>query len=117
MEEKNYICTACPMGCKLIVRMEDDEVVKVLGHRCRRGETYGRQEASTVRISGGLHPLLPVYTKGSIPKRRITDVLAAIRAVEVKAPVSATQVIIPNVIGTGVDVIASRDMPEVRDGN
>ena len=125
MEEKNFICTACPMGCKLIVRMEGDEVVKILGQRCRRGETYGRQEAiapqrmvaSTVRISGGLHPLLPVYTKGSIPKRRITDVLAAIRAVEVKAPVSATQVIIPNVIGTGVDVIASRDMPEVRDGN
>ena len=125
MEEKNFICTACPMGCKLIVRMEGNEVVKVLGHRCRRGETYGRQEAiapqrmvaSTVRVVGGLHPLLPVYTKGSIPKRRIGDVLAAIRAVEVKAPVSATQVIIPNVIGTGVDVIASRDMPEVRDGN
>ena len=45
------------------------------------------------------------------------NVLAAIRAVDVHAPVSATQVIIPNVIGTGVDVIASRDMPEVRDGN
>lgn len=120
MEEKNFICTACPMGCKLIVRMEGDEVVKILGQRCRRGETYGRQEAtapqrmvaSTVRVVGGLHPLLPVYTKGTIPKRRIGDVLAAIRAVEVKAPVKATQVIIPNVIGTGVDVIASRDMPE-----
>lgn len=120
MEEKNFICTACPMGCKLIVRMQGDEVVKVLGYRCRRGETYGRQEAiapqrmiaSTVRVVGGVHPLLPVYTKGSIPKRRINDVLAAIRAVEVQAPVKATQVIIPNVIGNGVDVIASRDMPE-----
>ena len=94
MEEKNFICTACPMGCKLIVRMEGSEVIKVAGNRCRRGDTYGRQEAvapqrmvaSTVRVSGGLHPLLPVYTKGSIPKRRIADVLAAIRAVEISAP-------------------------------
>lgn len=120
MQENNFICTACPMGCKLIVRMQDGEVVNVVGHRCRRGETYGRQEAiapqrmvaSTVRISGGLHPLLPVYTKGSVPKRRIGEVLAAIRAARVSAPVKAGQVILANVIGTGVDVIASRDMPE-----
>ena len=45
MQENNFICTACPMGCKLIVRMQDGEVVKVVGNRCRRGETYGRQEA------------------------------------------------------------------------
>lgn len=119
MEEKNFICTACPMGCKLIVRMEGDEVVKILGNRCRKGEPYGRQEAiapqrmlaSTVRILNGIHPLLPVYTKGSIPKRKIFEVLKKIRAVEVTAPVKAEDVIISNVIGTGVDVIASRDMP------
>lgn len=120
MEEKNFICTACPMGCKLIVRMEGDDVIKILGNRCRRGETYGRQEAiapqrmvaTTVRIPNGFHPLLPVYTKGTIPKSRIPEVLAKIRAIEVSAPVKAEDVIIPNIIGTGVDVIASRDMPE-----
>jgi len=119
MEEKNFICTACPTGCRLIVRMEGDEVVKILGNRCRKGETYGRQEAiapqrmvaSTVRVANGFHPLLPVYTKGSIPKRRIAEVLEKIRAVEVQAPLSAEDVIISNVIGTGVNVVASRDMP------
>jgi len=120
MEEKNFICTACPTGCKLIVRMEGNEVVKILGHRCRKGETYGRQEAiapqrmvaSTVKVPNGFHPLLPVYTKGAIPKQRIPEVLEKIRAIEVLAPVKAEDVIIANVIGTGVDVIASRDMPE-----
>jgi len=120
MEEKNFICTSCPMGCKLIVRMEGDEVIKILGNRCRRGEAYGRQEAiapqrmvaSTVKIPNGFHPLLPVYTKGTIPKSRIGEVLEKIRAVEVTAPVKAEDIIIPNIIGTGVDVIASRDMPE-----
>ena len=119
MEEKNFICTACPTGCRLIIRMEGDEVVKILGNRCRKGETYGRQEAiapqrmlsSTVNISNGFHPLLPVYTKGSIPKRRIAEVLEKIREVEVSAPVKAEDIIIRNVIGTGVNVIASRDMP------
>ncbi|HPX65547.1 MAG TPA: DUF1667 domain-containing protein, partial [Anaerolineaceae bacterium] len=61
MEEKNFICTACPMGCKLIVRLDGNEVVQVLGHRCRRGENYGAQEATTpkrmlattVRARGG----------------------------------------------------------------
>lgn len=119
MEEKNFICTACPTGCRLIVRMEGDEVVKILGNRCRKGETYGRQEAispqrmvsSTVRVVNGFHPLLPVYTKGSVPKRRIAEVLEKIKAVEVQAPISTEDVIISNVIGTGVNVVASRDMP------
>ncbi len=121
MEEKNFICTACPMGCKLIVRMEGDEVVKILGHRCRKGETYGRQEAiapqrmvaSTVRISNGLHPLVPVYTNGSVPKRRIPEILAKIREVQLTAPVTAQDIVIENVIGTGVDIVASRDMPAI----
>ena len=121
MEEKNFICTACPMGCTLIVRMEGDEVVKILGHRCRKGETYGRQEAiapqrmvaSTVRISNGLHPLVPVYTNGSVPKRRIPEILAKIREVQLTAPVTAQDVVIENVIGTGVDIVASRDMPAI----
>lgn len=99
--------------------MEGDEVVKIVGNRCRKGETFGRQEAiapqrmlaSTVKVLNGFHPLLPVYTKGSIPKRMIVEVLEMIRAVEVTAPIKAEDVIIANVIGTGVDVIASRDMP------
>ena len=119
MEEKTFICTACPTGCKLNIRMEGDEVIKITGQRCNKGEIYGRQEAiapqrmvaSTVRVTNGFHPLLPVYTKGSIPKRKISEVLEKIRAVEVTAPVQAEDVIIANVIGTGVDVIASRDMP------
>lgn len=119
MEEKNIICTACPTGCRLVVRMEGERVVQILGNRCRRGEPYGRQEAispqraiaSTVRVRNGFHPLLPVYTTGTIPKRRIMDVLGMIREVEVDAPIKANTVILHNVVGTGVDVIASRDMP------
>lgn len=119
MEEKEIICTACPMGCRLLVKMEDGQVLQIVANRCKRGETYGRQEAvdpqrmvaSTVRVINGFHPLLPVYTKGTVPKRQIPEVLAEIRKVELTAPVAKKTVIIKDILGTGVDVVASRDMP------
>ena len=118
MDEKNFICTACPMGCRLIVRMEGEEVVKVLGHRCRRGEAYGTQEATapkrtlatTVRAMGGRHPLLPVYTATEVPKAKMAEVLTVLRELEVQCPVKMGDIVLQNVAGTGVDVIASRDM-------
>jgi len=107
------------MGCRLVVKMEGDQVLQIAGNRCRRGESFGRQEAiapqrmvaSTVRVLNGFHPLLPVYTKGTVPKKKIAEVLAEIRKVQIAAPVANKTVIIKNILGTGVDVVASRDMP------
>lgn len=118
-EEKNFICTACPQGCTLDVTMEGDEVVHIAGNRCNKGIAYAHEEAtdprrmisSTVRIKNGFHTLLPVYTRGTISKHMIPDVLAELRKVELTAPIKAQTVVIPNVLGTGVDIIASRDMP------
>ncbi|HHX09044.1 MAG TPA: DUF1667 domain-containing protein, partial [Chloroflexi bacterium] len=39
--------------------------------------------------------------------------LAKIREVQLTAPVTAQDVVIENVIGTGVDIVASRDMPAI----
>ena len=118
MEEKNFICTACPMGCKLIVRLENEEVIQVLGHRCRRGERYGQQEASTpqrmlattVKAVGGIHPLLPVYTASEIPKAKMLDILKQLSELEVQWPVTMWDVVFSNVANTGVDILAARDM-------
>lgn len=118
MEEKNFICTACPMGCKLIVRIEGNEVVQVLGNRCKRGENYGTQEATapkrmlatTVRARGGLHPLLPVYTSAEVPKAKMREILMVLRDVDVPCPVKMGDVILKNIAGTGVDILASRDL-------
>jgi CxxC motif-containing protein len=67
--------------------------------------------ASTVKVKGGVHPLVPVYTENAVPKARIMELLDEIRKVEVAAPVSMGQVIIEDALGTGINVIASRDMP------
>jgi CxxC motif-containing protein len=63
-----------------------------------------------VNVDKGSHPLLPVYTASPFPKGRITELLAVLRGVCVTAPVHVNQIILPNALGTGIDVIASRDI-------
>ncbi|MFZ3070294.1 MAG: DUF1667 domain-containing protein [Anaerolineaceae bacterium] len=119
-EEVNFICTACPQGCALTVLMEEGEIISVTGNTCKKGLDYAKAEmtdprrmvASTVKIKNGFHPLLPVYTERPVPKPMIPQVLAEIRKVELVAPVKMKSVVIENVLGTGINVIASRSMPE-----
>ena len=119
MEDIKMICVSCPKGCTLTVTKEGNTVVKVTDATCKRGEDYAHQEitdprrmvATTVKVKNGIHPLVPVYTAAPVPKPLIFDILAEIRKTELSAPVTTDQVIIENVLDTGVDIIASRDMP------
>jgi CxxC motif-containing protein len=118
-ETTELICITCPMGCTLDVTHEGDTIVEVDGATCKRGEDYAKEEltnphrmvTTTVRVAGGLHPLLPVYTSAPIPKGRIFDLLEEIRKVEVQAPVKMGDAVLENVVDTDVKVLASRDMP------
>ena len=120
-ETTELICITCPMGCTLEVTHEGDTIIDVEGNTCKRGVDYAKEEltdprrmvTTTVRVAGGLHPLLPVYTSAPIPKARIFDLLAEIRKVEVQAPVSVGDAVLEDVVDTEVDVLASRDMPAV----
>lgn len=117
--EREFICTACPKGCLLRVVLEGKDVVKMEGYTCRKGIDYGKQEASdpkrmlatTVRVDDGFHPLLPVYTQKPISKEKIEAVLACLRELHLRAPIKAQTVVLPDAAGTGVDILASRDMP------
>ena len=115
------ICVACPKGCVLEVKHEGNEALEIVGAGCRRGKDYAicelqdprRMVASTVKVRGGLHPLVPVYTREAFPKPLIPQLAQKLREVEVPAPVSINQVVLEDALGTGIDIIASRDMPEV----
>ena len=116
---ENLICITCPMGCTLEVTHEGSTVLHVDGNTCNRGLAYVQREltdprrmvATTVRVRGGLHPLVPVYTSEPFPKPRISELLEEIRKVAVEAPVTMAQVIMEDALGTGIDIVASRDMP------
>jgi len=119
-EISEIICVTCPKGCTLRVKHEGKQVLEVLDG-CKRGEEYAicelqdprRMVASTVRVDGGLHPLVPVYTQKAFPKHMIPELARALRTVELPAPVKINQVVLADALGTGIDVVASRDMPKV----
>lgn len=67
--------------------------------------------ASTVRVKGGLHPLVPVFTRQAFPKPLIPQLAQVLRQVEVPAPVEINQVVLEDALSTGIDIVASRDMP------
>ena len=117
MEKRELICIGCPMGCPVTVEMEGDEIVSVSGNTCPRGDAYARKEVtnptrivtSTVKVEGGLVEMISVKTKEDIPKDKIFDCVRALKGVTVKAPVHIGDVILADVAGTGVDVVATRN--------
>lgn len=120
MEAKDMVCIVCPLGCKLkVIKNEGSQTVyTVEGNKCFRGADYGIKEmtnptrvlTTTVIIYDAPLNRLPVKTSGAIPKYQIERAMEIINGVEVKAPIKAGQIIIKNILDTGVDVIASRSM-------
>ena len=81
MKRKELICIGCPMGCPIVVEMEDGKVLSVTGNTCPRGESYARKEVTnptrivttTVRVDGGKVPMINVKTEQDIPKDKIFE--------------------------------------------
>ena len=113
---KQFICTVCPRGCRLSV--DEDNDYKVTGNTCPRGAVYGRNEAidprrtltSTVKITGARLTRCPVRTSEAIPKKLMSEAMAEINRITVNAPVRRGNVIITNILDTGINLIATRDM-------
>ena len=118
METKNIICVTCPRGCPIAVTLEDGIVTAVSGNACKRGHEYAINEVTapvrmltrTVRVKGGVIPMLPVKTAAPIPKDLLLKAMRDINAVIAQAPVCVGDVVLANVMGTGVDIVAARDV-------
>ena len=120
MEVKNLICIGCPMGCPLTVEMEGGEVKSVTGNTCPRGDIYARKEVtnptrivtSSVLVSGSESgaKTVSVKTASDVPKGRIFDVVKALKGVSVQAPVKIGDTVLADAAGTGVDVIATKEI-------
>ena len=118
METRNLTCIGCPLGCSLTVTLENNEVTAVNGNTCPRGDAYARKEVtnptrivtSSVKVDGGVLPVVSVKTKADIPKSMIFDCANALKDVVAKAPVHIGDVLLSNVAGTGVDIIATKNI-------
>jgi len=118
-ERSEYLCIGCPLGCRLEVEEDASGQVEVRGNSCKRGLEFARQEhadprrmvATTVRVEGGRWARLPVRTREAVPKAQVLPLCRALHAITVEAPLAMGTVVLSNALGTGVDVVASRDMP------
>lgn len=117
MEKRELICIGCPLGCPVTVTMEEGAVTAVEGNTCKCGDIYARKEVtnpmrivtSTVRVEGGTADMVSVKTKEDIPKAKIFECVKALKGITVKAPVRIGDVILKNVAGTGVDIVATKN--------
>jgi len=117
-----YLCIGCPLGCRLEVDedLEEHAIVEVRGFSCRRGKEYAIQEhtapqrmvTTTVAIDNARWPRLPVRTSIPVPKEKVLDICRTLRTVRVCAPVASGDIIVRNILNTGADVIATRDMAQ-----
>lgn len=118
MEKQELICICCPLGCPLQVTLDGKTVLSVTGNTCRRGEEYAKKEVvsptrvvtSTVPVEGGTAARVSVKTKEDIPKGEIFPCIRALKQVKAAAPVHIGDVVLANVAGTGVDVVATREV-------
>lgn len=110
------ICITCPKGCHLKV----DEAFNVTGNDCPRGAEYAKNElqnpqrviTSTVKTNSTEYPRCPVKTKGAVPKGKMFEVMAMLNDVTLSVPVCVGDVVIANVLNTGIDIVACKSINE-----
>lgn len=112
-------CIRCPKGCQVTVTLEGGQVTAVTGNGCPRGDAYARKEVTdptrvvttVVPVSGSaVARMVSVKTAGDVPKAKVLNVVRALSGVSMAAPVHIGDVVLADVCGTGVDVVATKDV-------
>jgi CxxC motif-containing protein len=122
---KQITCINCPMGCRVsaeakvdVNRSENHVEYRFSGNQCKRGEEFAiteltspvRSLTTTVRTVFPGIPVLPVRTRGEVPKGKITEIIRELSKVLITEKTGIGEIIIANVSGTGCDIIASSDI-------
>lgn len=127
IETLQFNCTTCPSECLLTVKVERDangavvEVRSVSGNNCPRGDKFAQQEltcpmrvlTTTVAVSGSDEALLPVRTSEAIPLALHAQAMNLIRGLVVNAPIRIGDVVLEDLLGTSIDLVASMDIDRV----
>ncbi|HHU84884.1 MAG TPA: DUF1667 domain-containing protein [Clostridiales bacterium] len=112
---KQMYCVACPLGCFITVEYDDTGILNVTGNTCKRGIDYARTEmtnptrslTSTIRVIGGKRAVIPCKSHEPLPKNMMFDCMKEINKARVKAPAKIGDVLIPDILGTGIDIVAT----------
>jgi len=122
MDEKKITCIVCPISCKILIRTDGKQFEVLDGNKCKKGIGYTRNEAldprrmltTSILVKGGEWPLVSVRSTQPLPKDKLFIVLKEIRQIVVDAPVKSGQVIIKNIVNTGIDIVATKTVKTLR---
>ncbi len=118
--KKKLTCIICPKSCDLTITINGKEITQVEGNECEKGEAYAVEElispkrvlTATVAAYGCRLPLLPVRSQTALPKELLIKCMKFLAGVSVDAPVKAGDVVVKNILGSGVGIIAGRSLDQ-----
>jgi len=111
---REIYCLRCPRGCLLQVEIQGENI-SVHGNHCRLGEEFATQEihaprrlfTSSIRVTGGRSPLVPVMTSQPILRQDIQRWRELCQSLSTEAPVAPRTVVAHNPFGDGIDLVTT----------
>jgi CxxC motif-containing protein len=116
MDENKITCIICPIGCKIFVKTDGKQIAITEGNICKKGIDYAKSEAldprrmltTSVLVKDGEWPLVSIKSTRPIPRDKLFPILRQIKKITINAPVRSGQIIIKNVLNSGVDIVATK---------
>ena len=116
------ICIICPVSCPVDVEWtKEGGVTSIKNHLCKLAGPYVESElfdpkrllTTSIPVDGGNWPLVSVKSVPPIPKDLMLAAMDEITGVRVKAPIKVGDVLMKNLLGTGSDLVATRNVKKV----
>lgn len=115
MEKGRYTCIICPVSCTIDVEKTEDGW-KTQGNKCKRGQKYAISEhteparmiTTTVAVEKAMFSRLPVISEREVPKTKLRECLNYLYGIRIEAPVRCGDVIVSDICGTGVNILAAK---------
>ena len=112
------ICTVCPKGCEISISELSTGNYNISQYSCERGKKYAEQEitnpsrilTTTIKVKNAFIKRLPVRSKEPVPKNSIIQLMEEIKKIEIEAPIKEGDIVIENILDTGIDIIASKNV-------
>lgn len=109
-------CLICPVGCE--ITYEQNNINSIKGNRCGRGKefiinTFSEKKSivsGRVKINGGIMSKIPVNTDIEVDSILAERILEEIKQITLNAPIKNGDVVIENILDSGVNIIAGRTM-------
>lgn len=118
MAEKKLICVICPVGCEILATIENGKLKKIKGYRCEQGKDYAKEEftspsrilTATVSVKSRQVGQLPVRSTKPLPRQKLEKAMFSLVSINLKPPIKEGQLILEDILNTGVDIVATRDL-------